>query len=51
MLIERKKEGKLTALDRRIIVKIQSLVEANPRHYNSMIGYLQLLYGEMKLTP
>jgi len=43
-LKDKKHNGCLSPLDRQLLKKIQEIVACNPQHYNSKIGYLQLLY-------
>ncbi len=44
-LLEKKKKGKLTPLDRKLLLRIQKIVEANPQQYGSRIAYLQIVYA------
>ncbi len=44
-LVEKKQNGNLSTLDRKILSKIQRLVHANPKNYSQKTAYLQILYG------
>lgn len=45
-LKDKKHNGCLSPLDRQLLKKIQEIVAGNPQHYNSKIGYLQILYDK-----
>ena len=44
-LREKKAKGTLSELDKKLLVKIQRIVEANPKDYHNKIAYLQLVYN------
>ena len=43
-LWEKKQLGCLSKLDKKLLSKLQKLVNDNPKHYSGKIGYLQMIY-------
>lgn len=39
-LLEKKQSGKMNALDKKLLVELQKLIDESPANYSSKIGYL-----------
>jgi hypothetical protein len=44
-LQEKHNNKTLSALDHKLLLKLQEIVAQNPRHYSSKLAYLQLTYN------